>query len=290
MDLQYLIRESFSGLRRATMSTLVSITIMSIALSALAFFLIATANLNRVGTELRSRLELEAFLDKSLNVAAAKQIEQQIRSLEGIESVQYISKADAAKILKSIMGVDDLFDLINTNPLPASFKIKLKPEYRITEFTEAISKSLRDIEGIDDVNYPKDILQALDEKTETFHSITLGIGIFSALAAILLVSNTIKLSIYAKRDLIKTMKLVGAKSSFIAAPFLIEGVVQGLVGGGLAVLFSKAMVYGIRKHLITGISADAFIYGIIISTGVVLGLIGSGLSIRFFLKEKISDM
>ena len=290
MKLGYIIKEGFGGLRKATLSSFVAITIICIALCLFSFFLIITSNVNRVVEDIRSRVELEAFLDKSLDTGSADRIAQAIVRIDGVDSIRFISKAEAARILKQIMGEDDIFDLVESNPLPASFKIRLRPEFRNMRSAATVAAELEKIEGIEDVSYQKELLQVLDEKIETYHYISLGLGCIAALAAILLVSNTIKLSIYSNRDIIKTMKLVGATNSFIAGPFLMEGIIQGILGSSLAVGISYFIIQTVRRYVLPTVRIPYEIFLVVIGFGVLLGFIGSLLAVRFFLKERISDM
>ncbi|HNB09375.1 MAG TPA: permease-like cell division protein FtsX [bacterium] len=290
MHLGYLFKESFSGLRRATLSTFVAVTIIAIALSLFSFFLIITLNINQLVEDIRSRVELEAFLDRALDTPQSKKIEAAIRDIEGVESVTFISKSDAARILKKAMGADDIFDLVESNPLPASFKIRLQSEYRNWQNVLAVAQSLETIDGVEEVSYQKELLLALDEKVDLYNMISIGLGCIAALAAVLLVSNTIKLSIYAKRDVIKTMKLVGAKNSFIAAPFILEGILQGVLGSLIATGIAYALIRIVQRYLLPTLQFSWEIPAIVVGFGILLGLFGSFVSIRFFLKEKISDM
>jgi cell division transport system permease protein len=141
--------------------------------------------------------------------------------------------------------------------------------------------------GVESVVYRKALLELIDQRTAAVNNITLGLGILISLSAILLVSNTIRLAIYAKRRLIRTMELVGATSTFIRLPFLIEGLIQGVLGG----LIASALLYGALEHLIRWISAElsAFIhmeaafYVLVIAGGTVLGLLGSIISVVRFI-------
>ncbi|KAB2880923.1 ABC transporter permease [bacterium] len=290
MSFGYIIKEGFSGLRKATLSSFVAITIICIALSLLSFFLIITSNISRVIEDIRSRVELEAFLDKSLDVEASKKIQQAIIQIDGVDSTHFISKAEAAGILKKIMGEDDIFDLVESNPLPASFKIRLRPEFRNMKSAAFVAQQLENIDGVEEVSYQKELLQVLDEKIETYHYISLGLGCIAALAAILLVSNTIKLSIYSNRDLIKTMKLVGATNAFIAGPFLMEGIIQGVMGSALAVGISYGLIRAVQRYVLSSVTVQYEIFLVVLGFGILLGFIGSFIAIRFFLKERISDM
>src|SRR3970282_827834 len=135
------------------------------------------------------------------------------------------------------------------------------------------------IDGVEDVIYRKTLLEMLDERAKTFLWVALGIGIFITISSVFLVANTIRLAIYAKRKIIQTMKLIGATRRFIRGPFVLEGLVQGLIGG----LAASWVIYMIFNYLETWISfqlsdfvkVDPWSYGIIVAAGCVLGLLGS---------------
>lgn len=286
----YIIKEGFSNLHRAAMATFVAVTIMCIALCLLSFFLIVTFNISHLISDIRSRVELEAFLDKSLDTGDAAPVREAILSVQGVDSVYFISKAQAARILKSVMGREDIFDLVESNPLPASFRIRLNPEYRNSKDIASIATAVENIQGVEEVNYQKELLEILDEKIDLYNRINLIVGVLAAIASVFLVSNTIKLSIYAKRDLIKTMKLVGATNGFIASPFIFEGLLQGLIGSLMAAGISYGGVLVIQRYVFSGLRMSWEALGVVVAVGVVLGLIGSAFAVRFFLKERISDM
>lgn len=290
MNPGYIIKEGFSNLRRAAMATFVAVTIMAIALCLLSFFLIVTFNISYLIEDIRSRVELEAFLDKSIDSDDAPRLREALQAVQGVDSLTFISKAQAARILKSIMGEEDLFDLVESNPLPASFRIRVAPEFRNGKEIARIAADIESIRGVDEVNYQKEMLEILDEKIDLYNRLNLMVGVFAAIASVFLVSNTIKLSIYAKRDLIKTMKLVGATNTFIASPFVFEGFLQGLFGSLIAAGVSYGVVTAIQRYVFHGVRLSWEALGIILGVGIVLGLVGSILAVRFFLKERISDM
>jgi cell division transport system permease protein len=210
--------------------------------------------------------------------------------IDGIKDVRFISKTEAAKIFKEEFG-EDINSVLNFNPLPASFKIFLEQEYKNADSAGVISRRLKEIGGINEVIYIKTLLELLDRRARLFVMISLGIGIALTIGSIFLVSNTIRLAIYSKRKIIDTMKLVGATRSFIRLPFLIEGLMQGLLGGLFAcgiifiVIFYAAMLLG--HELGEFVLVEPYFYGIIAGTGILLGLLGSLISVRRFISETI---
>ncbi len=289
MKIGYFIKEGFNGLRRAALAAFVSVFTIALALSLLSIFLIISSNIAHVIQDIRSRVELEVYLDKSLTQKEYQRIGERIQRLEGVASVQFISREEAARILKSLMGEQDLFDLVEHNPLPASYKVRLKEAYRTHDALARIAPQIESLEGVEEVNYQKELLKALDERISAYQQIGLYIGLATAIVAIFLISNTIKLSIYSKRDLIKSMKLVGATNRFIASPFIVEGVIQGFLGGAAAAGIAYAVFHAMKSYVVADILLDPEIPAALVLAGVVLGWFGSMISVRFFLKERIQD-
>ncbi len=290
MGIGYFLKEGISGLFRAKLASFVAVTIICIALTLVGFFVMVTLNLSALIAEMRSRVELEAFLDRSLLENRITLIQQELSMIPEVEGVSFISKAEAARILSEVMGDRDLLDLVESNPLPASFRIRLKEPFRSLDHVERVAAEIERLDGVEEVSYQKEMLRALDRQVNVYHQIILGLGILAGLAAIFLISNTIKLSIYSKRDLIRTMKLVGATHFFIAGPFLIEGILQGLFGGLAAAGLTYGAMVAVKTYLVGNLHNEELTYGILVASGVFLGLFGSLLSVRFFLKERVSDL
>lgn len=265
---------------------------ISISLLLLSFFSILLINANSVVEGLRNKVELEIFIADHLTKAETEALRVSLAALEGVRDVHYVSKEEAAEIFKKEFG-EDIHKVLDFNPLPASFKVLLKDGYKTVAGAESIYRSAKAFKGVEDVIYRKSLLEMLDKRAKTFLWITLGVGAFIAISAIFLVANTIRLAIYAKRKIIQTMKLIGATRMFIRIPFLLEGLLQGLIGGALAaVVVFLAFQYleqFISVQLSDLVTVGRTYYGIIIVVGCVLGILGSLLSIRRFIGETVID-
>jgi cell division transport system permease protein len=292
MQIRYVLREGFSGFRRAKLSMVAAIVTVSISLLLLSFFTILFLNATSLIDSLRDRVEMEAFLADHLTPEAANAVRAQVASIEGVRDVRFISKEEAAKIFHEEFG-EDIYKVLDFNPLPASLKINLKDGYKTAAGAAAVNESVKRIKGVEDVIYRKTLLEMLDRRAMTLLWIILGGGVFIAVSSIFLVANTIRLAIYAKRKIIQTMKLIGATRGFIRVPFLLEGFFQGLVGG----LAATGIIYAIFVYLEQWISiplsefvkVDSAYYGVIIGVGCLLGLLGSMISIRRFIGERVVD-
>jgi cell division transport system permease protein len=292
MLLGYLMREGLSGFRRAKLSMLAAIVTVSVSLLLLSFFSILLINANSVVASLRDKVELEVFLADYLSKEEVDGLRAQIGTLEGVAEVRYVSKEEAAEIFRREFG-EDIYKVLNFNPLPASFKILLRDGYKTAAGAEAVYRAAKELKGVEDVIYRKTLLEMLDQRAQTFLWMALGIGIFIAVSAIFLVANTIRLAIYAKRKIIQTMKLIGATRGFIRTPFIIEGLLQGLLGG----LIAAAIVFLVFEYLERWVSlqlsdlvtVDRAYYALIVGVGCLLGILGSVLSIRRFIGETVLD-
>ena len=292
MSALYIVKEGLSGFRRAKLAALGSVLTISIALLLLGIFYVISTNTSRIMESIRERVEMEAFLQQPVSNQRVAEIEREIMNIQGVERVRFISKEEAARIFKEEFG-EEINDVLEFNPLPPSFKIYLQADYRTTARAETISQAVKAVGGVDDVIYRKGMLEFIEKQARLLYYIGLGIGILIAISAIFLVSNTIRLTIYAKRKSIQTMKLVGASRWFVRAPFLLEGVVQGLLGGGIAsaVIYyaTGAAVNYVSEDLAQFILVDARIYALIIAVGLVLGLFGSTVSVRRFIGESVAN-
>jgi cell division transport system permease protein len=212
--------------------------------------------------------------------------------VEGVKEVRFVSKEEAAAIFKEEFG-EDIYKVLDFNPLPASLKISLHPDFRNVEGAERIFNAIRDIEGVEDVIYRKSLLELLDRRARVFLLIALGIGVFITISSIFLVANTIRLAIYAKRKIIQTMKLIGATRGFIRTPFLLEGLVQGFLGGllaaGILFLTFESLGRWVSLELSDFVRVHVSLYGAVVAVGMVLGLIGSMISIRRFIGESVAS-
>jgi cell division transport system permease protein len=292
MQLRYIIKEGFSGFKRAKLSMFTAIFTICVSLLLLSFFTILLINANSVVNALREKVEMEAFLNDQLSNDRITEVKGLVEMLDGVREVHYVSKEEAAKIFKEEFG-EDIYKILNFNPLPASLKIFLKDGYKTAKHADIIFNQLKAIKGVDDVIYRKQLLEMLDQRAMLFLWITLGIGVFITISSIILVANTIRLAIYAKRKIILTMKLIGATRSFIRMPFLLEGFLQGLLGGliaaGIVFILFNYLEQWLNVSLSELVRVQPYSYGIIVGSGCVLGLLGSMISVRRFISEGVNN-
>ncbi len=228
------------------------------------------------------------FIDGVVRLPRLKMIISIIAAMAILQGGQVLKKTYDLRNVST--GLRDAISYLQENPLPPSLKIFIKPAYRNAEAVDKIYDRVAGLRGIDQVVYRKDLLVLIDQRTKTINDVTLGLGILISISAILLVSNTIRLAIDAKRKLIRTMELVGATYTFIRLPFLVEGVLQGICGG----LLASALLYGVLEYTARLLASDfstyihmpAAFYFLVVVAGTVLGLIGAIISIVRFMRVR----
>lgn len=290
MSVSYTLKESFAGFRRNRAASLITVFTVSISLLLLGVFTLITINFSTFVEQIRSRVDIEVFLDGSLSERQREEIENILVNITGVEEVQFISKKDAAKIFQRDFG-ESFDDILDENPLPESFRLSIRDGYNNADSVQLIATRVEQLRLVESVHYRKQLLQLIDRRARAFSYASLFVGVMLALSAIILVANTIRLTIYAKRHIIQTMKLVGATPMFIRLPFLIEGTVHGLIGGIIASLLIDIVftffIQPLSDDLLVNIGVNLRFYFALILSGGILGLIGSIISIGRFLKEAL---
>jgi cell division transport system permease protein len=292
MSLNYVIREGLAGFSRAKLASFASISAMTVALALIGLFILLGFQAQQVSTWLKQRVgEIDVFLTE-VDTQTGREVRDQIVSKTGIETATYISKERAAQIFRRDFGRDaELFIEDGQTFLPASVKVTIRPEYTEPEMLRKTAETLKKLPNVSEVVYNYPALVAVQENLRLISLVGIIIGIVVALAALFLVGNTIRLTIYARRLLIRTMKLVGATDRFVQTPFLVEGMVQGLLAG-LSGGFLLIVLYEILKQFIPQLADQPWpggspivLFLILILFGVMLGLVGSLFAVRRFVKN-----
>lgn len=286
-SIAFCFSEAFRGFRQARLASFVAISTITISLILLGIFIIITFNLNRFVDYLRNQVELEVFLDDSFDEAKIKQLSEKIQAIEGIKDITFISKEMAILEYNKLFGnrKSEYLEVLGYNPLPASFRIHLKDDYKTASKIEQVHQALLNLDEIskEDVVYRREYMVTLDKYINFALMADLLIGAIVCLSAILLVSNNIRLIIFSKRKIIETMQLVGATKWFIRLPMFIQGIFEGILGGGFAAFILFGLVKITQIEITEIVTVKKEVYGYLILIGMVLGLLGSFNATRKYL-------
>jgi len=244
-QIRYLLRETFRALSHLKTVSLVSTLIMGVALTMLALFTLITINLHNVARSFQNEIEIAAFLEEDISGTATQEMQGRILEHHSVESVSYVSKEDALKDFQAQLGSDsDLLNVLDENPLPASLRIRLLPEFQSSEQFELMASWLREMPGVQEVRYGDQWVQRLERYVRAFLVLDLLVGGLVVVSALFVVSNTVRLTVLARKRTIEVMRLVGATDWFIRTPFILEGGLQGAVAAGLAM----AVLWGVHQY------------------------------------------
>ena len=291
MKVKYILKEAVRGFNSAKFSTVASVFTITLSLILIAIYFTLSINSGKLLKSIKDKVEIEVFLEDNISLSELNNLKDKIKTVGGIKTINYISKEDAAKIFEKDFG-KDMLDIFDYNPLPASFKINVYEEYKSLEIMNKIKSQIASFPNVSDIIFPEKNLELIEKNTSGLLFINLTILILITITSIFLVSNTIRLVISAKSKIIETLSLLGATKLFIKAPFIIEGFMQGFLGG----LFSIGILYIIFLYFNTVMKQtdlqfeflgfDYLLYLLI--SGIFLGVFGSSISVGKFIKSKIS--
>jgi len=281
------ISEGFRGLRRIRGAAVLAVLILSLAIAMVGTSAVVGWNGKKFVKFLRSQFDLTIFIKMETPDELIIQLAKDMGKMEGVSDVIYVSPS--ARKFENEFG-ESVLDVLGTNPFPSSFIVRLSPDFGTAIDASYIASRIADLNNIEEVRYRKSLLVSVDRYINILVGLASIIGSIILISAILISSYTIKLTIFAKRDLIWTMRLVGATDSFVRRPFLVEGMVEGLIAGIVAVGFVE-IGYKIAARLlrdyipIDRVEINNEIYLGMLLFGMTLGWFSSRLSVRRFLKE-----
>jgi len=289
----YFLRRALRNMMNSPVLSAASVFTVGVALALLAFFAIAVLNVQRLTTSWSAELAIVAYLEQPPNDATLNRWLSEIRAYPEISDVTYVSRQQAYQKFRLRLGSDaDLLEGLGPEVLPASLEIRLKPEHR--QETAAVVDRLSRNKAFGELHYGREWLERFEAFLMLLRTVGAALGGFLVLAALVIVTNTIKLTLYARQDELEAMTMVGATALFIKLPYLIEGALQGLFGGMLALLVSFVAFRVILREslgnllLLTGIDTIHFLPPfwqlLLVFAGSLVGLLGSLLALRKFVR------
>ncbi len=240
------LANAFRGVRQARTTSLLAVLTIAVVLVLVGSATLLVENMVGILDEFGQELQLTAYLDDSLTDADLAPLAERVAAAPGVERVEVVTKDRALERFERIAGGAELLVGLEENPLPASLEIFLLPEARNAEAMEILRESLDGLPGIDDLALGQEWIEGYARAVSLVRGGAFGIAIVLGMAALLIVANTIRLAFYARRDELDILSLVGASRTFVRVPFLLEGLLQGFLGGLLAL----AIVYGAYELLL----------------------------------------
>lgn len=288
---EYFIKEVYTSFKRKIWMTLASIFTVVLSLFILGFFSIVILNLNKMADTLESQVQISVYLKDDLSQEEIDETKETLSKIEGLQDIKFTTREEAMKNFKERLGDQQfLLDALDdTNPLPNSFSLTVTSPQQV----KTIADTAAALDSVESASYSQDIINHLFNLTHLIRLIGVALIILLTGAAIFIISNTIRLTVFARRKEIAIMKYVGATDWFIRWPFLLEGICLGFIGGGLATIFLYIVYNQVTQEIYEAmaffplIPQHPFIDYIslaILVAGIIIGALGSTISLKRFLK------
>lgn len=282
----YALREAFAAFRRAPVLTGLSSAMVGLALFVVGLFGLATYNLQLTLSAIEERVEVVVYLRDDARQSEIDLLLGELGDLEEVRLVRYLSKRDALeRAQRELPEFGELFLESDVNPLPQSLEVELRPGDRTPEVVERVAEWARQYPFVEDALYGEEWVDRLFALRRVGLASTAVLGGAFALVAALIIGTALRIAIFARRDEIYIMRLVGAKRGFIRRPFLLEGALAGLAGGVLAWLMTYGTYRGVYAYLfeVAWVPGSWVLAGL--ATGAAFGAVSSALAIRRHLRE-----
>jgi len=275
---------SKTKLRSSYVSLVVSVSLVLFLLGILGFVLI---NAKELSDYFRESLSFSVMFDDSAREADIRMLQKDLDAKEYVKATEYISKEEAAVKMQEELG-EDFISFLGENPLPASIDVYLLSDYTGADSVAKIENYLREYPFVQEIYYQESLLFLINDNIRKISLFLLVISAFLFLIALTIINNTIRLSIYSKRFIIRTMQLVGATKAFIRKPFIIQSMVHGFISSLIALTLLLGLVYLIEKEFFIMFSLEntvllALLAVALIVIGIVINIISTFFSVNKYL-------
>jgi cell division transport system permease protein len=253
---RYAFEEALTSLWRGRQAGLLSTLTIALALFVLGGFLDVTSNLERLGAEWSNAAELSVYFKDDVTPAERQAVEAVVAPSDLIAAHEYVSKPDALARFKQTFGdLAAAVDGVGGNPLPASIEVRLRPGPGVSSGVDTLASRLRQMAGVADVRYDRQWLTRVLSAINVVRGIGLVLGSVLVVAAALTVANVVRLALYARREELEIMNLVGAPQAYVRGPFIMEGVLQGGVGALIALVALAAVFFALRGRYLVPLAS-----------------------------------
>jgi len=238
-----------------------------------------------ISESVKENIGITVYLRDDVKDVDVKRLQKSLDASRFVKTTEFISKEDAAIILQADLG-EDFVDFLGYNPLLTSIDVRMNAEYAHPDSLAWIEADLLKNPKIRNVDYHKDLLAAVNENIRKITFILIGFSIMLLFVAMALINSTIRLSIYSRRFIIRSMQLVGATPGFITKPFVMKSILNGFYGALISIVLMALVVYSIQKQMpeIFDIN-DIQLYAMVIAGVIILGLLISWLSTTFAVRR-----
>lgn len=272
-----------------------SVTIICLSFLFLGIFLALSNNLRQTAENLSSNMVMTFFLEKGLTESEVGQLEARLRQSHHVAGIRYISAEKALeRFRQNFPELQSILDNLKANPFPASLEATLAKESSSSPDVLAFIQTARGIEGIEDVQFNRDWIEKMQSLSRLAKAVGFFLGGILILASFFIISNVIKLNVFARKNEIEILRLVGATNLFIRIPFILEGIVLGILGSALSLALLFLVIKAFPLYLGSSLGALQQLLSLrsltagqslwLVAGGAAIGILGSVTSVSRFLK------
>ena len=272
-------------------STIFSISLVLVMVGLLGLIVLHGKNLSNF---VKENIVLNVVIKENAGDNEIFTLQSNLEKNESIKSTQFISKESAAKNLSHDLG-EDFVKFLGYNPLSASIDVYLKAEFANKERIQKLVTKLKKKEIVKDVIYQESLIDMVNENLKSISLVIIAFGFTLLLIAIALINNTIRLAMYSQRFIIRSMQLVGATKGFIRKPYIVSGMIHGLLGGIVAILLLLSTLYIAKTEMpelamLQNYVEFGFLFAAIILMGIIISIFSTYFAVNKYLNQHIDDL
>jgi cell division transport system permease protein len=273
-------------LRSSYLTTIISISLVLFMLGLLGFLLFKARSLSDY---VKENIGFSVIIKDDINLADIKRVEKEIASKKYVKATRYIDKETATREFQKDLG-EDFVEIAGYNPIPASIEVHLVANYANNDSITRIKQNFESIPEVSEVIFDKSLLHVVNDNIKKMSLVLLGFSALLLLVALALINNTIRLSVYARRFIINTMKLVGATRGFIRRPFLLKSSLHGLYASFISMLLLTGVIYLSEKNGLgqiigfNDVEMIVTVYLSLLAIGLIITLLSTFFAVHKFLR------
>ncbi|MFM7768876.1 MAG: cell division protein FtsX [Bacteroidota bacterium] len=279
------------ALRSSNVSTVVSISLVLFMLGVLG---VLVMHARKISDYVRENLELTVVLLADSKEADVLALKDALQKSEAVKEVTLVTQEQAATAMKQELG-EDFVSFLGFNPLLASLDVRLRAEFTDTEYVNALKDRISQYPVVKEVYFQQSLIDSVNKNIRMFSLVILGFSLLLALVAGALINNTIRIALYSKRLVIKSMRLVGATKGFIQKPFVLNGILQGLLGGVIANILLAALVWYSGREIpdlanVTDVMMVVKLMIAVLLGGMIISGVSTFVSVNRYLKRNSAEL
>ncbi len=288
------IQEEKYNRRRLKGSYFTTIISISLVLFMLGFLGLIILHTKKLSDYVKENIGFSVIMKENVKEAGIIKLQKILDATEYVKSTEYITKEEAAKEFEEELG-EEFTSFLGYNPLLPTIEVRFKAEYANNDSLTIIKEKILENSNVKEVFYQESLVDVVNKNVRKIGIIILGFGTLLLIIAIALINNTIRLSVYSKRFLIRSMQLVGATQSFISKPFIWKGVLHGIIGAFIAILLLSGIIYVSQRELpelinLQDIDLFLSLFGIVILLGIIISWLSNLMAVRKYIRLKTDSL